>query len=170
MADHDAFAVFVDASSRGLLRAAWLLTGDWALAEDLAQTALAATWQRWTTLDGIEQPEAYVRRVMVTTYLRWNRRRWRGEIPSARLPERPAEDATLARVELVDAIDAALSVLSPRQRAVVVLRYFADLSEVQTAAALGCSVGTVKSHAAKALAKLHEVPGLAEIMEGSHHE
>jgi RNA polymerase sigma factor (sigma-70 family) len=107
---------------------------------------------------------------MVTTYLRWNRRRWRGEIPSARLPERPAEDATLARVELVDAIDAALSVLSPRQRAVVVLRYFADLSEVQTAAALGCAVGTVKSHAAKALAKLHEVPGLAEIMEGSHHE
>jgi RNA polymerase sigma-70 factor (sigma-E family) len=164
MDERDAFASFVASSSRQLLRSAWLLTGDWEFAEDLVQSALAATWSRWTRLQRVEHPQAYVHRVMVSTFLRWNRRRWMGEIATERLPEHSAEDEQLAGVEMRDAVSAALDVLPPRQRAVVVLRYFADLSEAQTAAAMGCAVGTVKSQAAKALARLHGVPGLAEIM------
>ncbi|HZZ95489.1 MAG TPA: sigma factor [Jatrophihabitantaceae bacterium] len=74
------FHAYVDAHSRALLRAGWLLTGDWSSAEDLVQTALAAAWPRWASL---ATPDAYVRRVMTTTYLRWQRRRWTGEIPTA---------------------------------------------------------------------------------------
>lgn len=161
--DDDEFARFVTASSRQLLRTAWLLTGDWALAEDLVQTALLAIWRRGPG-GAVERPEAYARRVLVTTYLRWRKRRWSGEIATGRLPDRPAEDPGLERLVLRSAVTAALDVLPPAQRAVVVLRFFADQSEAQTAAAMGCPVGTVKSRSAKALARLRDIPELAEIM------
>jgi RNA polymerase sigma-70 factor (sigma-E family) len=160
------FAAFVDASSRHLLRSAWLLTGDWASAEDLVQTALAATWKRWHGLDGIDAPEAYVRRVMLTTFIRWRRRKWRGEIPTETLPERPVDGDETERVDTQAAVRTALATLPPKQRAVVVMRYFADLSEAETAHAMGCSVGTVKSQASRALHRLHDAPGLAELMTG----
>jgi RNA polymerase sigma-70 factor (sigma-E family) len=163
LAEPDGFRDFVEARSPALLRSGWLLTGDWASAEDLVQTALAAAWPRWASLD---TPELYVRQIMVNTFLRWRQRRWNGEIATGRLPERAAYGDVFALVDARQSLVAALGQLPPRQRAVVVLRYFADQTETQTAAAMGCSVGAVKSHAAKALARLRMAPGLAEIMTG----
>jgi RNA polymerase sigma-70 factor (sigma-E family) len=152
-----AFASYVAARRRALLRSAWLLTGDWHLAEDLLQTALAKTYLAWRRMD---EPDAYVRRVLMTTYVTWWRRRWRGEQPTANLPE------TAARGEDTDLrhqLYAALRELPRRQRAVVVLRYFEDRTEAETAAALGCSVGTVKSQNARAMARLRASAGLADL-------
>lgn len=159
----DGFRAFVEARSSALLRSGWLLTGDWPSAEDLVQTALAAAWPRWGSLD--QSPEMYVRKVMVNTFLRWKQRKWNGEIATERLPERAYGDV-FAQVDSRAALTAALDRLPARQRAVVVLRYFADMTEAQTAQAMGCSVGAVKSHAAKAISRLRDAPGLAELMTG----
>ncbi len=151
------FEEFVAVCSGRLLRTAYLLTRDAALAEDLLQTALTKAWFAWHRLD--EQPEPYVRRILVNTYATWWRRKWRGERPTERLPERPgAEGAPEDRHDLW----VALGRLPRRQRAVVVLRFFDDLSEADTADALGCSVGTVKSQTSKALARLRVDPALRE--------
>ncbi len=137
------------------MRTCYLLTRDWASAEDLLQTALAKAWQAWPRLDG--QPEAYVRKVVVNTYSSWWRRRWRGEVPHGELPEQPAPGADLEQRDLVwDA----LGRLPRRQRAVVVLRYYEDLSEAEIARLLGISTGTVKSQCSKALAHLRVDPQL----------
>ncbi len=159
MREPDGFGEFVAAHSRALLRAAWLLTGDWPAAEDLVQSALAAAWPRWATIDN---PMSYVHRVMTTTYLRWQRRRWTGEIATDSVPELEAgSDDRESRRVLLDA----LATLPRQQRAAVVLRYFADLSEADTAAALGCSVGAVKSHTSRAVAKLRSLPVVAALLE-----
>lgn len=163
MSDSDEFAQFVTDSGRGLQRAAWLLTGDWPTAEDLVQTALTKTWQRWQGGGPIEHPEAYVRRVMVTTFIRWRRRSWRREL-LVNAPETAVPDRDLGRVDSGRAIQTALDVLAPKQRAIVVLRYFVDLSEAETASVMGCAVGTVKSQSAKALSRLRHVPGLSDVM------
>ena len=162
----DGFRDFVEARSSALLRSGWLLTGDWPAAEDLVQTALAAAWPRWASLRRQDAPELYVRKIMVNTFLRGRQRRWNGEIATGRLPERAAYGDVFAAVDARQSLLAALDRLPARQRAVVVLRYFADQTEAQTAAAMGCSVGAVKSHAAKALARLRDAPGLAELMSG----
>lgn len=85
LSEPDGFRAFVDASSRPLLRSAWLLTGDWAAAEDLVQAPLAATWTHWSVAR--QAPAAYTQRVMTRTYLRWRRRRWTDELPTADVPE-----------------------------------------------------------------------------------
>jgi RNA polymerase sigma-70 factor (sigma-E family) len=162
----DGFREFVEARSSALLRSGWLLTGDWPSAEDLVQTALAAAWPRWTTLTRQDAPELYVRKIMVNTFLRWRRRRWNGEIATGRMPDMQAYGDAFAQIDARQALTAALDRLPPRQRAVVVLRYFGDQTEAQTAAAMGCSVGAVKAHASKALARLRDAPGLAELMTG----
>jgi RNA polymerase sigma-70 factor (sigma-E family) len=159
----DGFRAFVEARSSALLRSGWLLTGDWMSAEDLVQTALAAAWPRWGSVQ--HAPESYVRKIMVNTFLRWRQRKWNGETPTANLPDRAYGDV-FAQVDSRATLIAALDRLPARQRAVVVLRYFADMTEAQTAEAMGCSVGAVKSHASKALARLREAPGLAELMAG----
>jgi RNA polymerase sigma-70 factor (sigma-E family) len=152
------FDAFVAARSSALLRTAYLLTHDHASAEDLLQTALTKAWFAWSRIE--TAPEAYVRKVLVNTYATWWRRRWNGEHATEDLP-----DAGVAST--ADASDAshdlwrAMERLPRRQRAVVVLRYFEDLSEAETAGLLGCSVGTVKSQASKALAKLRIDPALA---------
>ena len=156
MRDTDSFADFVRDRSPELLRSAWLLTGDWHAAHDLVQTALEKCWPKWGRR--IEHPEAYVRRVLLTTYLSWRRRRWTMEVPSEDLPEQAADGDHDLRLALIGA----LARLTPRQRAVIVLRYFDDLSEAETAELLGCSVGTVKSHASRGLQELRATPGLAE--------
>ena len=148
-----AFDEFVVARSPRLLRTAYLLTGDHGLAEDLLQTALTKAWFAWARLDG--DPEPYVRKVLVNTYASWWRRRWNGEQPTERLPE-DARDVPFPDHDLWEA----LTRLPRRQRAVVVLRIVEDLSEAQTAHLLGCSVGTVKSQASKALAKLRVDPAV----------
>ena len=164
MADRSGFDEFVATRSPALLRTAYLLTGDHGLAEDLLQTALAKCWFAWGRIDG--PPEPYVRRVLATTYATWWRRKWRGERPTGELPDRGDPPAT-APVDDRDALWRALGALPRRQRAVVVLRYYEDLSEAETAAALGISTGTVKSQAAKALAALRRDGDLARTIGGS---
>jgi RNA polymerase sigma-70 factor (sigma-E family) len=127
------------------------------------QTALAKCWFAWGRIDG--PPEPYVRRALATTYATWWRRRWRGERPTGELPDR-GDPAATAPVDDRDALWRALGALPRRQRAVVVLRYYEDLSEADTASALGISTGTVKSQAAKALAALRRDAALAGTIGG----
>ena len=148
MADRADFDAFVVACSPRLVRTAYLLVHDRQLAEDLVQTALTKAWFAWGRIEG--SPEPYVRRVMVTTAVSWWRRRWTRETPSDRLPERAAAIDETPDQDVWQAIGR----LPAKQRAVVVLRFYEDLSEADTADLLGCSVGTVKSQCSKALAKL----------------
>lgn len=154
------FDEFVAARSGRLLRTAYLLTRDHDLAEDLLQTALTRAWSGWSRIDG--EPEPYVRKVLVNTYASWWRRKWRGEQPTETLPDGPAAPSHAVGPETGHDLWTALGRLPRRQRAVVVLRYFDDLSEAETARLLDCSVGTVKSQASKALAKLRVDPALTE--------
>ncbi|MEU5000232.1 SigE family RNA polymerase sigma factor [Streptomyces sp. NPDC021622] len=147
------FEEFVAASGPRLLRMAWLLTGDAHLAEDLLQTALAKAWPKWRRI-GQEHPEAYVRKILVNTHTSWWRRHWRAEVPHGELPERAGELDAYEGVDLEQSLAAAVRRLPPRQRAVVVLRYFEDLGVDETAGILGCTPGTVKSQSAKALRTL----------------
>jgi RNA polymerase sigma-70 factor (sigma-E family) len=150
---YDGFSEFVLARRSALSRTAYLLTGDHAVAEDLLQTALVRTAEHWHRIAGGD-PEAYLRRVMVNERTsRWRRRRYAVEVPTsaqsmAAVPD--TADAVVRRATLM----AALAHLPPRQRAVVVLRFFDDLTEAQTAEVLGCAIGTVKSQAHLALARL----------------
>ena len=145
------FADFVDRWSPALLRVAFLLTGDRWLAEDLLQTALLKTSGRWSRIADHEAAYPYVRRVLVTTYAGWRRRGRVSEVLTDSLPEHgPPGGDDPAPGRAVAALDA----LPPRMRAVIVLRYYEDLSEADTAAALGCSTGSVKSQASRGLARL----------------
>jgi DNA-directed RNA polymerase specialized sigma24 family protein len=136
-----------------MLRAAWLLTaGDWALA--LVQTVFGEVWRRWDRVAGMDAPDA----VMVNAFLCWRGRRWTGEVPSPELPETGGFQQVDVRLSLRE--------LTAKQRTVVMLRYFEDRTETETADIMGCSVGTVKSQSAKALARLRRDPGLAEILTG----
>ncbi|MEQ6899796.1 SigE family RNA polymerase sigma factor [Nocardioides sp. YIM 152588] len=158
------FESFVAARSQALLRTAYLLTRDHALAEDLLQTALSKAWFSWHRIE--THPEPYVRRILVTTYASWRGRRWNGERPTEVLPE--TADRADGAAAVVDRHDlaGALARLPRRQRAVVVLRFFEDLSVAETADALGCSTGTVKSQLHKALAHLRIDPALVVDTKG----
>lgn len=146
------FEEFIGARGQALQRFGYLLTGDWALAEDLVQTALSRVYGRWSRIDS-DAPEAYVRKIMVNTWSSWWRRRWRSEVPAASVPDLAVGDP-YQEVDRRHAVSTALARLPDRQRLVLVLRYHEDLTEQQVAELLGISVGTVKSQAAKALAKL----------------
>ena len=155
-ADEADFAAFVANRSTALLSFAHVLTGDRHDAEDVVQTALAATALGWHRVRSRDNPEGYVRRAIVTTHLNRQRRRpWR-ERPSADVPEPPAPPVPGDHLDERDAMWRVLATLPARQRAVVVLRYYEDLSEADIADVLGCSRGTVKSQAAKALERLRE--------------
>lgn len=167
MSESEEFRDFVMSRRARLLQSAWLLTGDWHLAEDLVQTALLRTLPHWRRI-AAENPDAYVRRALYTVHASWWRRRWRRELPTETPPEVPTTHDVYAEVDLRRVVVAALRRLTPRQRAVLVLRFFEDLSERETALALGCSVGTVKSQTAKALAALR-AQGLA-LPSGTRNE
>jgi RNA polymerase sigma-70 factor (sigma-E family) len=162
------FAEFVRARERGLLRTAYLLTADAQLAEDLLQSALAKTARHWPRIRS-GNPEGYVRRAMYTESVSWWRRRHgMREVPIDDLGGRAAAFGA-EDVDLRFACLAALRKLSARQRAVLVLRFYEDLSQAQIAEILGCSVGTVKSQTHDALARLRTVaPDLREL--GWTHE
>jgi RNA polymerase sigma-70 factor (sigma-E family) len=164
-AEVEGFAQFAVARERALQRTAWLLTGDWALAEDLVQTALLRSWPRWERIRRRDDPELYVRRAMVNTWASWSRRRWRGEQVLEDVPERAAPGDLAAEVAARLAVRGALGSLTVKERAVLVLRVFDDLSEVQVAHVLGCPVGTVKSTMARATARLREDPRLAGLLD-----
>jgi RNA polymerase sigma-70 factor (sigma-E family) len=164
-ADAEAFARFIEARERVLQRSAWLLTSDWALAEDLVQTALARSWPYWGRIKRGDDPEIYVRRVMVNTWVTWRRRRWTAEKPSAMLTDRAAPGDLAGEVSTRLALSSLLAVLTKRQRAIVVLRLFDDLSEAQVAQILGCATGTVRATLSQALARLRNHPQLADLID-----
>jgi RNA polymerase sigma-70 factor (sigma-E family) len=151
------FREFVESRSAALLRTAWMLTGDEAAAEDLLQNALARTWPHWARVaEG--HPDAYVRKVMLRVNASSRARRWTHEVPTPDAlfdppRQRPRPDDA-ARVDDRLELGHALMTLPTRQRQVVVLRYFDDLSVETVAELMGCSTGTVKSQSAKGLAKL----------------
>ncbi len=161
----EAFGEFVAASYAGLVRTAYLLTGDRGHAEDLVQQCLLAAYRTWP---GIAEPEAYVRASMVRLATRWRARRWRGEVPTDPLPDvspgpGAGEDPATAVPDAV-LVRRALGTLPASQRAVLVLRYFDDRSEAEIAEILRCSVGTVKSRTSRALATLRAQGLLRESM------
>ena len=152
----DDFRTYVVGRSPALLRTAYLLTGSRADAEDLLQTALAKTYLSWDRIRDREALDGYVRRVMVNTQTSWWRRRKVDEQPVDVLPERGGGRDDAADRDLHDALWTALAELPTRQRAMVVLRYYEDLSEAETARVMGVSVGTVKSTTSRALVRLRE--------------
>lgn len=158
MTDREGFDDFAATRSERLLRAAYLLTRDWALAEDLLQTTLTKVWLAWSRVE--HDVDAYTHQTMVHLYASWWRRKWRGEVPTEDLPDSPDPAASHEHGALTHDLWQAMGRLPRRQRAVIVLRYFLDLSEHQTALALDCSPGTVKSQTSKALAKLRIDPSL----------
>lgn len=158
------FDEFVAARSTGLLRTAYLLTRDHALAEDLLQTALTKAWFSWTKIQG--EPEPYVRRILVNTFSSWWRRKWNGEQAYDELPEPAPRSGEHDAVDTRHDLWAAMGRLPRKQRAVIVLRFVEDLSEAETARLLGIAPGTVKSQTSKALAKLRIDPALVEQNQG----
>jgi RNA polymerase sigma-70 factor (sigma-E family) len=159
-ADREDFEAFVAARYDALLRTAYLITGDHHDAEDLLQQALVKAVGAWGRITG--DPEPYVRTILVRQNVsRWRGRRWR-ELHTAEPPEvGVSDDGADDRI----ALHRAPGSLAPRQRAVIVLRYYEDLTEAQTAEALGIAVGTVKSQTRDALAGLRAVlPGLADAL------
>jgi RNA polymerase sigma-70 factor (sigma-E family) len=148
------FVEFVNARARVLRNTAYLLSGDWHLAEDVTQAALVKLYRVWRRIGRAESVDAYARRVVVRTFLDDRRRSWRRERTVPALPDRAGyPDPTEDRLDLL----AALARLPGTQRAAVVLRYWSDLSIAETADALGVSEGTVKSASSRGLAALREV-------------
>jgi RNA polymerase sigma-70 factor (sigma-E family) len=155
------FDQFVNESSAALLRTAYLVAWDLTDAEDLVQECLLAVARRWPRVRSMDHPHAYARRILINLALdgaakRSRRRRELDPGDDAGLQEIPDDvsDRALLTVDVRSELIAALATLAPRQRAVLVLRYFEDLSESETARVLGCSVGTVKSTASRGLARL----------------
>lgn len=161
----ESFRLFVSARLPALKRAAWLLTGDAHLAEDLVQTALAKAASRWERIVAGGDPEPYVRRILYTEHVSWWRRRKLTEVLQYDVPEQQQAEADVPlRVTMMDA----LARLTPKQRAVLVLRYYEDLSESQAADMLGVSIGTVRSQTRHALNRLRTLaPELADLVEVS---
>lgn len=153
------FHEFVQARWARLVRTAYLLTGDHGEAEDLAQNTLVKVYGAWQRVQSTDSPDAYVRRILVNTNAARFRKKRITQLLGADAPDRGEADST-ERIGQRDALMRALSRLPAKQRAVVVLRYWDDLSEIEVAAALGCTVGTVKSQASKGLAKLRTDPEL----------
>jgi RNA polymerase sigma-70 factor (sigma-E family) len=141
------------------LRTAVLLTGDWHTAEDLVQTCLAKLYRVWHRLDTGVDPDSYLRRMLVNTQRSWRRARWRQEAPVEVVPDRAIGDDGQERHALADTVRRALAALPARQRAALVLRYYADLPEAEVADLLGCSVGTVKAHTHRGIQRLRQLLG-----------
>lgn len=135
-------------------RTAYLLCGDWHLADDLVSTALVKLLRHWRRVSAMDNIEAYVRTVLLRAWLDERRRPWRRERVQEVLPEPPGVSDTVTEDRVT--ILRHLAALPARRRAVIVLRYYCDLSVEDTAAALGCSTGTVKSQTARALDTLRE--------------
>jgi RNA polymerase sigma-70 factor (sigma-E family) len=147
------FEEFVRGRSTALLRTAYLLTGNRSAAEDLLQSVLERVYRRWPSIS--DSPDAYVRRALANAATSLWRRKAPVEITLTISHDRAGDDQP-GLVDLRDQLARGLMSLPVRQRAILVLRYFDDLSEAQTAEALGCSVGTVKSQTSRGLTRLRE--------------
>lgn len=162
MSEDDDFSEYVAARWTGLVRSAVLLGCSRPEAEDLVQTALERCLLKWDKVRVAEDRNAYVHRMLINLFISTRRRKWTGERPTAVLPDRTSLDETIG-VDDSDAVMRALDRLTREQRAAVVLRYYAHLSEQQMASVLGVASGTVKSRLARALKTLAEDPNLAEL-------
>ncbi|CRK60458.1 RNA polymerase ECF sigma factor [Alloactinosynnema sp. L-07] len=168
MRDEDEFRAFAHGHAPTLRRSAYLFCGDWHLAEDLVQTTLIKIYKSWSRVGKRETTHNYARTVLLRTWLDEKRRPWRrSERVGPEVPDTPDPSADVAdwvgRAWERDLVHQALLALGPRQRAVLVLRYFDELSVAETAEVMGCAEGTVKSQAARGLAALRAaVGGLSE--------
>jgi len=162
----DEFTQFVLDNNAALMRTAWLLTSDRGLGEDLVQSALTRAYGKWSRVRAADDPPAYVQRIMINLHLSWRRRLTNTERVVESVPDRGADDLQATHAER-DEMRAALAQLSPRVRTAVVLRYFDDLSEAQTASLMSCSVSTVNNHVTRGLAALRGLlagpPSLAPV-------
>lgn len=168
------FEEFAAARLPAVLRFATVLTGDPGLAEDVVQEVLIRASRRWPSIGCLDRPEAYIRKMVVNEYLSWRRRSWR-LVPSglaADMDERHTPDAAAGYPER-DALLAELARLPRRQRTVLVLRYYEGLTDAEIAAALGCSSGTIRGYASRALAALRveltEAPRQAPLVIEENH-
>ncbi|MER5523583.1 SigE family RNA polymerase sigma factor [Streptomyces sp. NPDC002677] len=167
-ARNEEFQSFMTGRWPRLMRTAYLLTGEQHAAEDLVQSTLERVFVAWRKVGSADDPEAYVRRVMMNAHARRHRRKLKEFLApkddSGLVREVPDTGDRIAQADDRSALLKALAQLPVRQREAVVLRYWEDLTETQAAEAMGCSVGTVKSNAAKGIAKLRAIPGLAEMV------
>jgi RNA polymerase sigma-70 factor (sigma-E family) len=147
------FSEYVAARGQVLERFAYVLTGDADLAQDLVQTALLKAYRRWRWVTRAEHPDAYVRRIVTTSFLDWRRRRSNAEAPVDVVPDRAGPDLAEGVVER-DQLRRALGTLTPRQRAVLVLRHYEGLDDAAIAALLRCGEVSVRSHASRGAARL----------------
>jgi RNA polymerase sigma-70 factor (sigma-E family) len=162
--DDDSFREYIGVRLDPLRRTAFLICGDWHSADDVVSTAITKVYQDWHRISQMDNPDAYLRRVLVNTWLMERRRPWRRERSVPDLPPvagQPGDDRSVhERLSLLKHLTA----LPPRQRAAVVLRFYCDLSVEQTAQVLQCNPGTVKSQVARALVTLRaamiDVPDL----------
>jgi RNA polymerase sigma-70 factor (sigma-E family) len=160
------FEEYVAARGGALERYAFVLTGDRQRSQDLVQTALVKAYLRWWRVARTEHPDAYVRRILTTSYLDWRRRRSSTEQPVDALPEPAAGGDPADLVVLRDEVLRALTVLTPQQRAVLVLRHYEGLDDRGIAAELGCSEGTVRSHATRGAQRLRVILDPTSLPEG----
>ncbi|MBQ1076168.1 SigE family RNA polymerase sigma factor [Micromonospora sp. C31] len=152
-ADIEGYREYVGARLEPLRRTAYLLCGDWHTADDLVSTALVRLLRHWRRVSRMDSPDAYVRRILLRVWLDERRRPWRREAAWAEVPDATVGCATDGVADRLTIL-ALLAELPPRRRAVLVLRYFCDLSVEETARELGCATGTVKSQSARAIEAL----------------
>lgn len=166
MIDDDGdFSAYASARWGSLVRSAIVLGCTIDEAHDLVQTTLMRCYTKWSSVQRAENRDAYVYRVLLNCYRDSRRRRWWGERPTATTPDRGVADTTDAHA-VADAIHRALGELSQAHREVIVLRYYAQLTEVQAAQFLGVAPGTVKSRHARAMTQLAASPHLSDVSEG----
>jgi len=168
--DTASFDSYVRTRGTALTRFAYLLVRDYHLAQDLTQEALARLHRQWARVSDFDQPDAYVRKIMLNQLLSWRRRRsWTERVTSHVDPGAATDDPAALGAER-DAMWSLLGGLPTRQRAVLVLRFYEDLDDDEIADLLGCSAVTVRSHASKALARLREVAAEPELVpRGGRH-
>jgi RNA polymerase sigma-70 factor (sigma-E family) len=147
------FDEYVAARGAALERYAFVLTGDAQRAQDLTQTALLKAYRRWRRVSRADSPDAYVRRIVTTSYLDWRRRRSNAEEPAV-LPDEPGGQDPADRVAAHDELRRALATLSPHQRAVLVLRHYEGWSDASIAEVLRCGEPSVRTHASRGLQRL----------------
>jgi RNA polymerase sigma-70 factor (sigma-E family) len=162
--DDEDYQGFVIARYRTLVRAAVLLGCSRQDAEDAVQDALIKCYRAWPRVSAVDDPDAYVYRVLVNGISRGWRRKWRGEAPFRELPEPPPAGDPADALSMSQTVRAALERLGLKQRQVLVLRYFLDLTETQIADILGIAQGTVKSRASRAIAALSQDASLTELL------
>jgi RNA polymerase sigma-70 factor (sigma-E family) len=169
-AHHASFESYVATRGPALTRFAYLLIRDHHLAQDLVQEGLARLHRHWVRVSEFDDPDAYVRKIMLNQLLSWRGRRSWSERSTADLADRPGPADPAVSGSERDAMWDLLGELPPQQRAVLVLRFYEDLDDEAIAALLGCAPTTVRSHASKAIAGLRSVIAEPNLTRGGHHD